>query len=93
MEALRFILGIGGAVFAPFLVLTAYLHLAGGERNMAFDQVMLCIALAAGFACTFLFPLRRLARTAIFIGYVPLWGAGLFIYAAMYVCSAFGACL
>lgn len=93
-SAFRQFCGIAGALFAPVLLVLAGLCAAGKNYNQSgFDVFLLFFGVAAGFACTFLFPMRWYSRVGLFLFYIPAQFWIVFLFGVSYVCGAYGNCL
>jgi hypothetical protein len=83
---------------APPLMTTAYLWLSrthdlwSWQRGTS-DYLALAASVGVGLVGVFVLPTGRIRRAVIAVVYAPVTACLLIIWALMFVCGAFGACL
>jgi hypothetical protein len=89
----RWVGGTVGTLTAPPAILSAYFLSTGPGRNMDYDWPAVILSTITGAACLAMLPIAIMFRIVGVIVYIPLATIALILYAIMFVCGAFGACL
>ena len=89
----RWMVGTVGATAAPPAILSSYMLSTGPGRNMDFDFLIIILSILVGVACLAMLPITPLLRVIWIFVYLPFATCAAIMYAIMFVCAVFGACL